>query len=63
MNERHLKTLEALGIKIGDKISIPGWFTYLVTLEGFIISDKGYTKKPSVREFDILLDRGFKVLE
>lgn len=62
MNERQLKVLKALGINIGDKISVPGWFTYLVTKEGFIICGEGYTKKPSVREFDIILERGFKII-
>lgn len=63
MNERHLKTLNALGIKIGDVISIPGWFTYLVTIEGFVICKGNYKKQPSTKCFDIMLERGFEIVK
>lgn len=63
MNERHLNVLNALGVKIGDEIKVPGWFTYLVTNDGFVISRGNYSKKPSVKCFDAILERGFEIIK
>lgn len=62
-NKTQLKVLDILGIKIGDKIKVDGWFTYEVTSMGFVISKGEYDHTPKTDCFDIILERGFEIIE
>ncbi len=61
--ERYLKLINVLGIEIGDKIKIPGWFTYEVKENGFYHNEDGWGKK-YCNCFDLIVERGFeKIIE
>lgn len=59
---RYLQFIAALGIEIGDKLKIPGWFTYEVKEEGFLVEQDGF-KKTCCHDFNILISRGYEIIK
>ena len=57
--ERYLNLIDALGIKVGDKIKVKEWFTYEVREDGFYHNEDGWNR--GYRDiFDLIVRRGFE---
>lgn len=58
---RHLKFIEALGVKVGDTIEIPNWHILELREDGFYHNEIFY-RKGYVNAYNIIIERGFKII-